>query len=379
VNKLEQVALQVPKYFTFRLIGFPKMFPMNVTLSLLYKCNSRCKTCNIWRKSVKNFTLEEFDETLRSMGTAPYWFTLSGGEPFLRDDIVEICRSIYSNCKPGIITIPTNGSLSSIIPGRVDEIARSCRGTRVVVNLSLDGVGQKHDLIRGFKGSFRNCMETYHALKSLNRENLTVGIHSVISVFNANDASELFSFISSLRPDSYITEIAEERVELGTVGTNLTPSLNQYADAIDPLLHNSSGMRFERLGKVTSAFRREYYGLVKDVLRRKTQVIPCYAGWASAQISPDGDVWACCIRAEPLGNLRDVKYDFSKIWYGETAKVVRTNIRNKQCYCPMANASYTNMLLSPRMLLPILLRLLLEGTCEIRSRIRVQPASDSQN
>ena len=84
---------------------------------------------------------------------------------------------------------------------------------------------------------------------------------------------------------------------------------------------------------------------MKRYLATGRQVIPCYAGTASAQIAPDGDVWSCCVRAEPLGNLRDVEYDFGKIWFGEKAERDRAMVRSCGCACPLANASYTNMLM----------------------------------
>ena len=83
---------------------------------------------------------------------------------------------------------------------------------------------------------------------------------------------------------------------------------------------------------------------MKRILEEEDQVIPCYAGWASAQIYSDGSVWPCCIRADNLGNLRDYNYDFKSIWFGEGIREVRRSIADKECHCPLANASYTNML-----------------------------------
>ena len=73
-------------------------------------------------------------------------------------------------------------------------------------------------------------------------------------------------------------------------------------------------------------------------------MIACYAGWVSAQIYADGTVWPCCVRADKLGNLREHGYDFRSIWFGEEIKEVRKSIAAKECHCPLANASYTNML-----------------------------------
>jgi MoaA/NifB/PqqE/SkfB family radical SAM enzyme len=88
----------------------------------------------------------------------------------------------------------------------------------------------------------------------------------------------------------------------------------------------------------------EYYRLVKRILVEKTQVIGCYAGWASAHIYADGHVWPCCVRADSMGNLRDVDYDFRSIWFSLEAERIRQSIHSKACHCPLANASYTNML-----------------------------------
>ncbi|MFN2122023.1 MAG: SPASM domain-containing protein, partial [Candidatus Promineifilaceae bacterium] len=104
--------------------------------------------------------------------------------------------------------------------------------------------------------------------------------------------------------------------------------------------------KFSGLSRITEAFRVEYYKLVKRILEEEDQVIDCYAGWASTQIYADGTVWPCCVRADDLGNLRDHNYDFKEIWFGEKIKEVRRSIAAKECYCPLANASYTNMLLN---------------------------------
>ena len=112
--------------------------------------------------------------------------------------------------------------------------------------------------------------------------------------------------------------------------------------------------KLKRISNITQAFRIQYYELVKRILLKKRQVLPCYAGFISAQIAPDGEVWPCCINAESIGNLRDVNYDFRKVWFSKKAQEKRKSIREKKCYCPLANASYTNMLFSFRTLAKVL-------------------------
>src|ERR1035437_2730872 len=144
---LRTVATRIPMLKASYVSGRPMALPLNITVSTSYRCNSRCKTCNVWLLPNDDFTAEEWDRTFQSLGKAPYWFTFSGGEPTLRHDLPEMVSSAYRHCEPGIINIPTNGIQDKIIPGRIEQIVSSCPKSEVIINLSLDGVGAKHDEI----------------------------------------------------------------------------------------------------------------------------------------------------------------------------------------------------------------------------------------
>src|SRR6266581_2566235 len=285
MNSTAGILARIPLFKLYRKFGWPQLLPLNLTLSPSPKCNSRCLTCNIWMKRENELTIEEWDKVLASLGQAPYWFTISGGEPLMYPHVVELAQLAYKHCSPGVINIPTNAILPNI-PERVERIAKSCPNSQLIINLSLDGVGAKHDHIRGIPGNFAKFEQRLKQLLSLRKtlKNLTVGIHYVES------------------------------------------------------------KRFTGVAKITEALRVEYYKLVKRILDEKDQVIDCYAGWVSAQIYADGTVWPCCVRADNLGNLRDHNYDFKEIWFRDKIKEVRRSIAARECHCPLANASYTNML-----------------------------------
>jgi MoaA/NifB/PqqE/SkfB family radical SAM enzyme len=344
---LAKVLPAIPALKASYIAGHPLTLPVNITVSVSYKCNSRCKTCNVWLLPNDDLTLDEWDRVFTSLGDAPYWFTFSGGEPTWRDDLPGMVESAYRHCQPGIINIPTNGILERVIPGRIEQILRSVPKSELIINLSLDAVGEKHDEIRGVRNNWTRAMSTYRQLKDLQRQytNLTLGIHTVISNYNVDLFPELCEFVQQeLKPDSFITEIAEERVELDTVGLGITPTAERYTVAIDALLESLAENRPKPVADVTQAFRRQYYDLVKRTLREHRQVIPCMAGIASAQIAPNGDVWTCCVRAESMGNLREHDYDFGTVWKTAAAKELRRSIKAGECHCPLANAAYTNML-----------------------------------
>ena len=345
-----KIIPRLPSYYLSRLAGRPLSLPLSLTLSISFKCNSRCKTCNIYNRDSDELSLEEWQKVFKSLGKSPFWVTISGGEPFLRPDMSQIICSLYDQCRPAIINIPTNGLLCERIPKVAREIAQYCGKSRIVINLSIDEIGEKHDEIRGVQGNFQKALNSFKALKALHMPNLSIGIHTVISKFNVDRIPLIHGHLRTLNPDSYITEIAEEREELGTIGSRIAPDLQRYSVAVDFLIKEMKKDRFGEIGQITRAFRMEYYRLVKKILKERRQVLPCYAGFASGQIAPDGHVWMCCIKAESMGGLREVNFDFRKVWHSEKAVAARKKIKAGQCYCPLANAGYTNMLLNGKSL-----------------------------
>ena len=348
------LPIQVLKSFVSRQCNLPLCLPYNLTFSLTSRCNSRCKTCNIGQSPRKELSAVEWEKVFRCFGKNIFWATLSGGEPFLREDMGEIARSLYDISHPPFINIPTNGLLGDRIVSAVESIAGHCRKSAVVINLSLDGVGAEHDRIRGVEGNYDRTVRTFSSLKKLKLPNLSVGIHSVVSVHNIRNFPQIYEQLSALHPDSYVTEIAEERRELLTIGSSITPAVEEYSKIVDFLVKRLAADHFSKAGVLTRALRAEYYRLAREILTRKKQVIPCFAGYASAHIASDGDVWLCCVQAKPIGNIRDEAYDFKKLWSSRIATGERKLIKQGACFCPLANAAYTNMLHSPGRIMKVM-------------------------
>jgi MoaA/NifB/PqqE/SkfB family radical SAM enzyme len=136
---------------------------------------------------------------------------------------------------------------------------------------------------------------------------------------------------------------------------DITPSPQAYREAVTYLRRGIASRRSWRpLARLVESLRFEYYDLAARILEERRQVIDCCAGLASAHLAPDGHVWGCCVRAEPLGNVRDHDYDFRTVWRSARAEAFRASVKNRECACPMANASYTNLLLDPRSLVRVM-------------------------
>src|SRR5260370_386190 len=92
-----EVLPKIAKMQASYALGKPLALPMNLTISVSYRCNSRCKTCNVWQRPTDDFPLEEYDRSFASMGRDAYCFPFSGGEPPLRKDLHEMEAKVRSS------------------------------------------------------------------------------------------------------------------------------------------------------------------------------------------------------------------------------------------------------------------------------------------
>ncbi len=344
--------------------------PVNVTFSVTRRCQSRCLTCGIWKADdLCEMDLEAIERLFRSMGWT-WFFNISGGEPYLRDDLPEIVRLAARHLGPAVIHVPTN----ALMPDRIEDMTRrmlaaireESPGTLLTVKPSFDGIGERHDEIRGVPGNFRKLLDTLARLKALRDADpsLHVGVGTVVSRFNESELEQIIEYAGGLGVDTYINEIAEERQEFFNEGSEITPDPATYSRIMEVFKRNTllsmKGMR--ALGRITSGLRLVYYDLVVRILTERRQVVPCYAGLLNVHINADGAVWPCAIRAygSEMGRIgRDG--DFREVWESPSAAAIRKSIRRGECWCPLANQAYSNILMHPPSLLAALVEALRGG------------------
>jgi len=330
-----------------------------------YKCNSKCKACNIWRAYIKNpdeenkeLTLEEYKKIFRTIGSS-YWATVGGGEPFLREDIDKIIISLYEIARPKIINIPSNGSLPDITYSKIKNILKNCEDLKLILNLSLDHIGVKNDNIRGLNGSFELFKDTINKLKKIKNNNFTLGIHTVVSKYNYKEFEQIYDYIKKFfNPDSYIIENAQIRREFMNNGAYISPDKKDLLRTLNFFISRLKRDRYKKLGRLVKAFRLNYYSSIKQFIQTGQMPYKCYAGFSSCQINPYGDVWVCAIKNYLMGNLRQKNYNFRKLWISQKAEAVREKMKSANCSCTLANTSYTNMLMDTKMKFKILWNLI---------------------
>lgn len=332
----------------FRQFGYPKMMPENVVFSVTNLCNSKCLTCSIWEKyqkypslAKKELTTNEWIKTWQGIGKITYT-TFTGGEPFLRPDVLKLLIGLYVNCQPKILNIPHNGTMPNRFGKILEEfLKRTNKKTSITVNLSLDGIGKDHDKIRGFPGNWQRLIKTIKIIKKLQKKypNLNLGIHTVVSKWNIKKIPEISNYvIKNFKPDSFIMEPAEERYELGTIGWRIMPSKKELGEVFR--VYTSGKNHTPLINLVRRIYIDKYI---------KGRGLPCYAGFNHCQITANGNVWVCCMVADsqPMGNLKDANFDFKKIWFSVKADKLREKVKTKdfkECEgCYLACAANTSI------------------------------------
>jgi len=343
--------------------------PITLTFSVTAACQSLCKTCQIGKlyrenpeRAKDDLSLDEIEKIFKSIGHV-YFFNVSGGEPFLRTDLPEIIELAIIHLSPKIVHIPTNAIATRKIETSVIKILsimdKQAPNVPLTIKPSIDGIGPIHDSIRGVKGNFKKLRHTIEMLKVIEKKHsrFHLELGTVVSNFNINHLSEIEDFVHSLGVESYRNEIAEQREEFFNIGDDITPGgdiyeqlMERFKDKIKKNIHKK-----KRLARITESLRLVYYDLVGDIMKQETQTIPCYGGISNVHLNYNGELWPCCVLGykKPMGNLRDSGYDFKSIWASEKAQQVRAYIKAKQCWCPLANQAYSNILCHPPSLLKV--------------------------
>lgn len=119
-------------------------------------CNSMCKSCDIWkRKANKDFFSPEDINDIFKTGffSEVKEIIVSGGEPFLHKNLFEcivmMSQYVHKDC---LFSVSTNGLTPEKVISFVDRMKNE--NVKFLIGVSLDGVGETHDIARGVKGNF---------------------------------------------------------------------------------------------------------------------------------------------------------------------------------------------------------------------------------
>lgn len=357
-------------YTPFRHIGsiFYKKNPIHLTFFLTKRCNSKCPFCFYLKstppiplltkggegrvdKKSEELSLDEIQQISRSIGNL-LWLAFSGGEIYLRDDLVEISQTFYENNKPSVMLFPTNGLMPELIKEQTEKILKNCSKSIIAVKLSIDGLNSSHDSLRKTPGSFDKVMHTYKLLGDLvdRYHNFELGVNTVFCTENQDEMESIIDFVKSL------AKIKTHTISL--IRGNLSDEHYKNIDT-SKYLHAIAKMEENLKNKTSSIYRFKGARIkaAQDILQRRIihktivenrQIIPCFAGRLNLVLTEDGNLSPCEILTEAFGNVRDYGYNIQNVLASQKAREVINSIKDNKCFCTHECYLMTNILFNPR-------------------------------
>jgi MoaA/NifB/PqqE/SkfB family radical SAM enzyme len=315
-------------------------------------CNMKCEHCFYWRSLNQrdDLTVDEIFALSRSLGRIEN-LSLSGGEPFLRKELAEICRQFIRHNGARQIYVPTNGWYTDRMLEQIGLTLEEPGLELFAVELSLDGTAEFHDRFRATPGAFARAMETYDALAGMQVADPRLRIHAVSTATNTNlgEIRSLTTYLFDRCPQMDHHNLALIRGDRKNPSL-LAPDLRQYAGLYRYMRRLWLPREQGRYGGTVEPMLQ---WVKVETMRQETQVVPCTAGKLSTVVYANGDVSVCELH-KPLGNLR--QRSFPQIWRSEQARRLRESIAAKDCYCTTEVFLWPSIVYQPVPLLRVMAR-----------------------
>ncbi len=292
-------------------------------------CNLTCEHCFYWKNLNQrdDLTYEEFKKLSLELGQFET-LNLSGGEPFIRTEFADICKLFTENNGVKQIYVPTNGYFTDRTEEQLRQLFLSKTLQLFGCEISLDGMPEYHNRFRGNPKSFEKAMETYEMLAELQKEDPRLRIHAntVAMSENMNEIWQLTEYLHDRCPAMEHHNLAVIRGDRKNPSLQ-GPHLQKYKELYK---HVAEVWKDRERGRFGASVEPMLQWAKVKTIESESQYVPCKAGILSGVVYANGDV-SVCETHRPLGNLR--KKNFFEIWDSPEAKVLRGQIKAKQCYC----------------------------------------------
>ena len=292
--------------------------PTEASIILTYRCPMRCQMCNIW-KYPTNRSEEIQAKDLTSLPKLKF-INLTGGEPFIREDLDTIVEECYNHTDR--IVISTSGWFED----RVIELAK--KFPNIGIRISIEGLSEKNDELRGHDGGFDKGLRTLLSLKKMGVKD--IGFGCTVSNHNSKDMLSLYQlslsmgmeFATAAFHNSYYFHKEDNLI------SNKEEVCNDFRQLIEWQLKENNPK---------SWFRAWFNMGLINYIEGGHRMLPCEAGSANFFIDPWGEVYPCNGMEDKfwklsMGNIH--QHTFNEIWESEQAAIVREKVRNcpKNCW-----------------------------------------------
>ncbi|MFH0805940.1 MAG: radical SAM protein [Patescibacteria group bacterium] len=265
----------------------------DIILAVTYKCNSRCRFCNIWQNkedfSCQSINYKKLPHNLETVN-------ISGGEPFLRDDLLEIVKIISRQSPKAKITISTNGFLPSKIKETMQRITKFKKNIGLAV--SLDGFGKVHEELRRFPGGYCLVIETIRLLKELGIRDLKIAF--TLGDDNVNQLKRIYRLSRELGVE-FSLALYHNSSHYFQKENNRIVNIRKIKRELNWLIEQ------ELKGFFPKRWLRAYFawGLIR-FLETDQRVLPDYSGLDSLFIDPFGKIYPSNTWGLEIGRLERI-------------------------------------------------------------------------
>ncbi|NIM19401.1 MAG: radical SAM protein [Candidatus Latescibacteria bacterium] len=306
-------------------------YPTDAILAVTYRCDAKCEMCNIWQlKPQEYLTVDDYAKVPSTLDD----INISGGEAFMRKDIVDIVKAVNEKCKGPRIVISTNGFRTEKIIGGMEELRRTI--PNIGIGVSVDGIGEIHDKLRGVEGAFEKAMATLKQLKEREFKNVRIGFTTMNE--NAHEMKGVYELACAMG-FQFTTAVAQN--------SEIYFSTQANDEVHNGKLHDALGyvIKKELMSYHPKRWMRAYYesgSLVFNKERRR--ILECSAGIDFFYLAPEGLIYPCLTIPEPMGDLKGKS--FEEVWESEQAETMRKKIKGcEQCWmiCTARSALKKNL------------------------------------
>ena len=288
---------------------------LNGTVIVTYRCNAKCNMCNRYKVP----SLPEEEITLETIKKLPlmYFTNITGGEPFIRDDLKDIVRELYK--KSDRIVISTNGFFTEKIVDLCKEFPQ------IGIRISIEGLEKTNNEIRGLENGYQKGYTTLKTLVDMGMKD--VGFGMTVQDKNANDLVALYNISDELGMEFATASLHNSFyfVESNNIIKDRLMVAQNFENLINRLLSSNSPKKW---------FRAYFnHGLINYIFSQK-RLLPCDMSFDTFFIDPFGDVMPCngTKEKEVMGNLKE--QTFEELWNSEKAEAVRKKVRccDRNCW-----------------------------------------------
>lgn len=320
-------ALQLSRSIGESWIRRPKT-PGRMVLALTRRCNLRCAMCHTYNLDPgQELTDQEIGTLCRKIPNLT-WLDVTGGEPFLRKDVLEIFRSILDNTpRLSVLHFPTNGWFIERIRSTAGMIRTRRPELDLIITVSIDGPPDVHDQVRGQENSFNRAIQTFNKLQAM--DGVSVYIGTTVSPHNQHGLGELEAALKAHIPGFHKRLWHKNWMQVSGHFFDNESDMAQLSNSA----HQIARHRKDRGLPRNMVDFMEWMFLKNLEAHHKGEALgfDCQALHGSCFISADGDLYPCHVYDRPLGNLRDVDFDLGRLWAQKETREAREDIKDLKC------------------------------------------------